>query len=112
MALKISEIGTTLSSIINETLVEVSEKSGSSYTTKKFDLKQLSESINSLTTAITALTSRLDELDASQIPYDGTVSGLNATNVQAAINIVAKNGSQIVFLRGWLNRVLKLKEEW
>jgi len=27
-------------------------------------------------------------------------------------NIVAKNGSQIVFLRGWLNRVLKLKEEW
>ena len=25
-------------------------------------------------------------------------------------NIVAKNGSQIVFLRGWLNRVLKLKE--
>jgi hypothetical protein len=70
------------------------------------------DSINSLTTAITALTSRLDELDASQIPYDGTVSGLNATNVQAAINIVAKNGSQIVFLRGWLNRVLKLKEEW
>lgn len=27
-------------------------------------------------------------------------------------NIVAKNGSQLVFLRGWLNRVLKLKEEW
>lgn len=27
-------------------------------------------------------------------------------------NIVAKNGSQIVFLRGWLNRVLKLKEGW
>jgi len=26
-------------------------------------------------------------------------------------NIVANNGSQLVFLRGWLNRVLKLKEE-
>lgn len=25
-------------------------------------------------------------------------------------NIVAKNGSQIVFLRGWLNRILRLKE--
>ena len=26
-------------------------------------------------------------------------------------NIIANNGSQLVFLRGWLNRVLRLKEE-
>lgn len=45
MAIKISEIPTTLSSITNETLVEVSEKIGETYTTKKYDLKQISDSI-------------------------------------------------------------------
>ena len=44
MALKISEIPTTLSTITNETLVEVSEKVGASYTTKKYDLKKLTTS--------------------------------------------------------------------
>jgi hypothetical protein len=43
MALKISEIPTTLSEITNETLVEVSEKVDTTYTTKKFNLKQLVE---------------------------------------------------------------------
>ncbi len=43
MALKISEIPTTLSAITNETLVEVSEKVDTTYTTKKFNLKQLVE---------------------------------------------------------------------
>ena len=41
MALKISEITTTLTDIVNETLVEVSEKTGASYTTKKFNLQNL-----------------------------------------------------------------------
>lgn len=45
MALKISEIPTTLSTITNETLVEVSEKVGETYITKKYDLKQISDSI-------------------------------------------------------------------
>jgi hypothetical protein len=45
MAIKISEIPTTLSAITNETLVEVSEKIGETYTTKKYDLKQISDSI-------------------------------------------------------------------
>jgi len=45
VALKISEIPTTLSSITNETFVEVSEKVGTVYTTKKYDLKQISDSI-------------------------------------------------------------------
>ena len=35
MAIKISEIPTTLSEITNETPVEVSEKVGETYTTKK-----------------------------------------------------------------------------
>ena len=43
MAIKISEIETTLSAITNETLVEVSEKAGETYTTKKYDLKQLDD---------------------------------------------------------------------
>jgi len=43
MAIKISEIPTTLSEITDETLVEVSEKVDTAYTTKKFDLKQLIE---------------------------------------------------------------------
>lgn len=41
MALKISEIPTTLTDIVNETLVEVSEKTDASYTTKKFNLQNL-----------------------------------------------------------------------
>lgn len=41
MALKISEITTTLTDIVNETLVEVSEKTDASYTTKKFNLQNL-----------------------------------------------------------------------
>jgi len=45
MALKISEIPTALSEITNETLVEVSEKSGETYTTKKFDLKKIIDDI-------------------------------------------------------------------
>jgi len=48
MALKISEIPTTLSEITNETLVEVSEKSGTTYTTKKYNLKNIAEEIASL----------------------------------------------------------------
>lgn len=44
MALKISEIPTTLSAITNETLVEVSEKVDMTYTTKKYDLKKLTTS--------------------------------------------------------------------
>jgi len=79
MALKISEIPTTLSAITNETLVEVSEKSGTTYTTKKYDLKQLSDAIANLTDAI-------NNLNASQIAYDNTTSGLTATNVQEAID--------------------------
>jgi len=86
MALKISEIGTKLTSIINETLVEVSEKNGSTYITKKFDLKQLVDSINNLSTAINNLNENLNNLNANQIPYDGTNSGLTATNIQAAID--------------------------
>jgi len=79
MALKISEIPTTLSAITNETLVEVSEESGTTYTTKKYDLKQLSDAIANLTDAI-------NNLNASQIAYDNTTSGLTATNVQEAID--------------------------
>lgn len=79
MALKISEIATALSTITNETLIEVSEKSGATYTTKKYDIKQLAD-------AIAVLTDAINDLDASQISYDNTASGLTATNVQAAID--------------------------
>lgn len=86
MALKISEISTTLSSIVNDTWVEVSEQSGSSYTTKKFNLKQLIDLINNLTTAVNNLTSKIDTLAASEISYDNTTSSISATDVQEAID--------------------------
>jgi len=43
MALKISEITATVTDITKETLVEVSEKTGSTYTTKKFNLQGLAK---------------------------------------------------------------------
>lgn len=86
MALKISEISATLSSIVNDTWIEVSEQSGSNYTTKKFNLKQLVDLISNLTTAVNNLTSRLDALAASEVSYDNTTSSISATDVQEAID--------------------------
>lgn len=86
MALKISEIGTELISIIDKTFVEVSEKNGTSYTTKKYDLKRLSDSIIILAESIDNLSNAINNLAAGQVSYDGTSSGLTATNVQNAID--------------------------
>lgn len=86
MALKISEIGTELTSIINKTFVEVSEKNGTSYTTKKYDLKRLSDSIITLAESIDNLSNAINNLAAEQVSYNGTTSGLTATNVQNAID--------------------------
>ena len=86
MALKISEIGTELTSIIDKTFVEVSEKNGTSYTTKKYDLKRLSDSIITLAESINNLSNAINNLAAEQVSYNGTTSGLTATNVQNAID--------------------------
>lgn len=101
MALKISEITTTLTDIVNETLVEVSEKTDSTYTTKKFNLQNLLgvDTLNNLSDVTPPTTSNqiLIWNGTKWVPITYSLNNLSDVEAPTATDkILAWNGTKWV----------------
>ena len=126
MALKISEIPTTLSEITNETLVEVSEKSGTTYTTKKFNLKQLVEdqivdgvtnkapSQNAVYDALaTKVAGPVSSIDGNLPVFDGTTgkiikdAGIALNPLTSSVTLKVGSGEQFPTINAALEYAVK-----
>ena len=126
MALKISEIPTTLSEITNETLVEVSEKSGTTYTTKKFNLKQLVEdqivdgvtnkapSQNAVYDALaTKVAGPVSSIDGNLPVFDGTTgkiikdAGIALNPLTSSVTLKVGSGGQYTTINAALEYAVK-----